>query len=213
MLLVDLIILLKVADIMSEKIFKTIILLSIYLFFLLLFYLVHIYYFDVDVIFYSALFDSLLAVVAISVLFRFTFNCFNSYEKFLLILVLILGGYSFSISVPTVIDRSLSFYILEKLNQRGGGILENKMEDVFVKEYMKEYRLVDVRMTEQLESGTIEIIDGCVRLTEKGKKISEISSFFRQNFLAKHRLLMGSYTDDLLNPFENSIPTPNYICR
>lgn len=48
------------------------------------------------------------------------------YLKFLaLMLVFVicpLLAYGFAISVPTVIDRSLSMYILEKLQQRGGGI-------------------------------------------------------------------------------------------
>jgi hypothetical protein len=33
---------------------------------------------------------------------------------------------------------------------------------------MKEARLVDIRLTEQLDSGTIVIKSGCVRLTDHG---------------------------------------------
>ena len=115
--------------------------------------------------------------------------------------------------MPTVLDRSLSFYILEKLQQRGGGIQAEKMSDVFTQEYVKEHRLVDIRLTEQIQSGTIIIDKGCVKLTEKGNKIASISRFIRMNFLAKKRLINGSYTDDLTNPFKDSIPSPDYLCQ
>jgi hypothetical protein len=78
---------------------------------------------------------------------------------------------------------------------------------------VKEHRLVDVRLTEQLESGTIQIEDGCVKLTEKGNKIARFSRAFRQNFLPKQRLLMGKYSDDLINPFRSSVSTSDYSCR
>lgn len=114
---------------------------------------------------------------------------------------------------PTVIDRSLSFYILEKIQQRGGGIQLDSFEQVFTQEYLKEHRLVDVRLTEQQSSGTIMIQDGCVKLTERGKRLASFSRYFRQNFLPKQRLLMGEYTDDLTDPFRNSEKLFNYECQ
>jgi hypothetical protein len=128
-------------------------------------------------------------------------------------LIWLLAGYAFAISVPTVIDRSLSFYILEKIQQRGGGIKLDSFEQVFTQEYVKEHRLVDVRLTEQLESGTIQINNGCVKLTEKGNRLASFSRAFRQNLLPKQRLLMGKYSDDLTNPFRNSLSESDYTCR
>ena len=179
-------------------------------------YLVHINFFSVQVIFYSAVMDALIAAGLTAVLmlaFRARLN-FTATEVLLLLLVWVLGGYAFAISGPTVLDRSLSFYILEKLQQRGGGIRQDAMERVFVEEYMPEFRLIDVRLTEQLESGTIEIVDGCVRLTERGKRLATLSSMLRRNFLAKHRLLAGVYTDALVDPFSKSKAGPQgYECK
>ena len=89
----------------------------------------------------------------------------------------------------------------------------NSFEDVFTKEYAKEHRLVDVRLTEQLASGTVTIQDGCVRLTDWGTKLAGFSRYFRQNFLPKERLLMGEYTDALTDPFRYSDKTIDYECR
>ena len=178
-------------------------------------YLIHINFLKVNVIFYSALIDAIISTsITGLILYKSKFfQILGNFEKNLIIIVWILLGYSFAISGPTVIDRSLSFYILEKIDQRGGGIRLDAMEQVFVQEYMPEYRLIDVRLTEQLESGTIEIKDGCVLLTEKGKFITKLSEFIRHNLLAKQRLLMGEYTDDLTDPFRNSTQDVNYKCK
>jgi hypothetical protein len=198
-----------------RKFLNTILASVIFLIILFFIYFIHVTFLRVDVVFYSAIMDALLAagLSAIIIYLVKFFSALGLYEKFLLISIWVLAGYAFAISVPTVLDRSLSFYILEKLQQRGGGIQMARMPDVFTNEYMKEHRLVDVRLTEQAQSGTIEIKDGCVKLTPKGERIASVSRFFRLHLLPKKRLLMGEYTDDLTNPFRNSIETPDYLCQ
>lgn len=170
---------------------------------------------QVDVVFYSTIGCAVVAVMAAGALLYGlrAFSEFSGLEKFQMLVIWLLLGYAFAISVPTVIDRSLSFYLLEKLQQRGGGIRQDRFQDVFVKEYMIEHRLVDVRLTEQLQSGTIEINNGCVRLTPRGERLASFSRWFRATLLPRHRLLMGEYTDDLTNPFRNSTATVDYTCR
>ncbi len=123
---------------------------------LLVVYVVHAWYFAVGVVLYSAVIDALIAGALMALLLisvpRLR-RALGGLERMLLIAVWLLGGYAFALSGPTVLDRSLSFYILEKLQQRGGGIEQAHLGDVFVNEYMSEYRLVDVRLTEQLQSG------------------------------------------------------------
>jgi hypothetical protein len=166
------------------------------------------------VLFYSAVADAIAAafVTCLILLTASYFRVFNWFEKTQLIIIWLLLGYAFAISIPTVIDRSLSFYLLEKIQQRGGGIKLNGFEYVFTQEYVEEHRLVDVRLTEQLESGTIEINNGCVTLTEKGRRVVLFSRMFRRSFLPRHRLLMGVYSDDLIDPFKSSTSNINYLC-
>ena len=198
-----------------RKFLNTILASVIFVIILFFIYFFHVTFLRVDVVFYSAILDALLAASLSAIIIYLVkfFGALGLYEKFLLICIWVLAGYAFAISVPTVLDRSLSFYILEKLQQRGGGIQMARMSDVFTNEYMKEHRLVDVRLTEQAQSGTIEIKDGCVKLTPKGERIASMSRFFRLHLLPKKRLLMGEYTDDLTNPFRNSIETPDYLCQ
>ena len=182
---------------------------------LLCIYLIHISYFKVGVVFYSAILDAVIAAV-VALGFGLSikwFRVFTVFETLQLVCIWLLLGYSFAISVPTVIDRSLSFYILEKLQQRGGGIKLDAFDQVFTQEYVKEHRLVDVRLTEQQQSGTVVIQDGCVKLTPWGQTLATSSRYFRNHFLPKQRLLMGKYSDELTDPFRNSANKVDYLCK
>jgi hypothetical protein len=178
-------------------------------------YALHTTFFRVHVILYAAMADTVISTAfAAVILYRISyFKSLDAFHKAQLVLIWILMGCTISITIPTVIDRSLSLYILEKLQQRGGGIKQIYFEQIFKEEYMKEYRLVDVRLTEQLESGTISIDSGCVKLTNKGQYIASFGQYFRKHWLPKARLLMGQYTDDLTDPFRNSSTNVEYACR
>ena len=188
---------------------------ALYVVVLLAAYVIHVKFFRVNVVFYSSIADSVIAtVLTIAIVSGVRWlRDFSTFEKTLLACIWLLLGYGFAISVPTVIDRSLSFYTLEKLQQRGGGIKLSAFEGVYAKEYMKEHRLVDVRLTEQQQSGTIVIQDGCVKLTPWGDRLATASRYFRANFLPKERLLMGQYSSDLTNPFRASDANVDYQCK
>lgn len=199
---------------MKIKLYRALSASLLFLVLLLSTYYLHIKFFTVDVILYSAIGDGIFASVTAAIILFLNryFIELSSFEKSQLIISWLMTAYIFAISGPTVIDRSLSFYLLEKLDQRGGAIRQDAFEYIFTNEYMKEHRLVDVRLTEQLKSGTITIEDGCVELTRRGKAISAFSRFFRQNLLPSKRLLMGEYSSDLTNPFRDSEESSNYGC-
>jgi hypothetical protein len=181
---------------------------------LLLVYVVHARYFSVDVVLYGAMLDGVIAcgLAALALFGLRWFAALSGFEKLQLCVIWLLGAYAFAISVPTVIDRSLSFYVLEKLQQRGGGIRLESFEEVFVREYMPEHRLVQIRLTEQLASGTVVLDGECVRLTRRGQQLASFSRYFRTHFLPRQRLLMGEYSDALVDPFRNGRKSPGYEC-
>lgn len=178
-------------------------------------YFVHVRFFRVDVVFYSALLDVLVAAAAAALSMRLLnwFSDFGAFEKTQILFTWMLMGYIFAISIPTVIDRSLSFYILEKMQQRGGAIRLDRFEDIFTREYAREHQLVAVRLTEQQSSGTVTIRDGCVRLTPRGDHLASFSRFFRRHLLPRHRLLLGRYTDQLTDPFSGGEGAEDDSCR
>ena len=197
------------------KTIKSIIIILLFVILYVVIYCVHIKYFRVNVVLYSAILDGILAVMFMVIVLNFSkfFKIYNSLEKKLLILIMVLSTVTLSISIPTVIDRSLSFYILEKINQHGGSVKLSSMESIFINDYVKEHRLMDIRITEQEESKTIEIKGNCIYLTDFGEKLSIFSRFFRKHFLPKKRLIKGEYTDDLTDPFRNGKRNYNYQCN
>ena len=197
------------------KLLLALLLTGLFVILLAAFYLIHVWYIPVPVVLYGALTDAALAAaatLAVVLVLRRRLP-FTGFEQVLLVVVWLLGGFSFAITIPTVLDRSLSFYILEKLQQRGGGIREAELERVFITEYIPEFRLMDVRVTEQLNSGTITLDNGCVRLTPRGDMLASASRFFRLNLLPKQRILDGEVTNALVDPFANSPLGPmGYEC-
>jgi len=197
------------------KFLKLSVLMLVFAISLAVIYVIHSWFINVDVVFYSAIADGVLAaVVTLIVASTFKwFRSFSGFEKLQTFMICLLLGYGFAISVPTVVDRSLSMYILEKLQQRGGGIQLAAFDAVFKDEYVKEHRLVDIRLTEQLQSGTIVIVDGCVKLTDWGRVVAQSTSWFRQNLLPKNRLIGEVYSSDLTMPMRSSVERQDYLCK
>ena len=176
---------------------------------------IHFQAFPVSVILYACVWDALIAALLVLVpygrfrlasgpLIATEFGLTGIASFFLIMLYAVMG--------PTVIDRSLSIYIVEKIDQRGGRVAETAMPDIFIREYMPEFRLVDVRMTEQITSGTVRIDKGCVILTPKGRRLSGFARFYRKTFLPRKRVLMGEVTDQLTDPFAGAKQIVDTTC-
>ncbi len=200
---------------LSDKTKSFLSVVALYLAFFFLIYFIHINFFYVNVIFYSSLVDSVLALLILLIANKifFIFKSFSNFEKSQIFIILLLVGYSISISGPTVIDRSLSFYLLEKIRFYDGSISLDKMNDVISIDYLDEYSVLDARLTEQQKSGTIKIENGCVFLTDRGYKISNVSIFLRKNLLAQKRLIGDEYTDKLTKPLSKSIIKEEFKCN
>jgi len=187
----------------------------IYVLILILTYFIHVNFLKVDVLFYAAIQDVIIACLIFSLpLFCLDkFLIFNSFEKILTITIFTLFGYVLAISIPALIDRSLSFYILEKLMESGVGIRRSKFDDLFIKDFVRQYHMIDVRLTEQLKSGTITIENGCVMLTEKGNYIASFSGNFRHHWLPKERLLNSNYIKSNSNTAYQNVIRSDYLCK
>lgn len=181
-----------------------------------IFHLIHMRFFVVDVVFYAAFFDVVLSGLVFFGLYGLVLRKKFPLPMPVLVLSSLLAlscGYIFAITVPTVIDRSLSAYLLEKIVQRGGGVKEDALNQIFIEEYIPEYRLMDVRLQEALSSGTVVVENGCIRITKKGRRVAGLTKFYRHNLLPKKRRLLGEVTDSLTKPFAHSTQSVDYICQ
>ena len=76
---------------------------------------------------------------------------------------------TFLIVIPVSLDRSVSVFLLGYLNNHGGRLKRDDLEQGLEKVYLKEYRALDRRLNEQLKSGNIVLNDkGEVVLTDRG---------------------------------------------
>lgn len=192
---------------LKSKIFAIIVLLGSLLLVYVLVNVLHFRFFPVRVVLYDSLFDLGIAAVLILGAYVLVLGLRMPLTPLEATLTIFLGlalTVNYAVTVPTVIDRSLSIYILEKLAQQGGSIRYDAFEDILSKQYMSEHRVADIRLTEQVNSGTVTIVDGCVRLTPRGERIARFTRFFRTNILPKRREIMGSYSDALTDPFRDS---------
>ena len=180
----------------------------------LLINLLHFHFLQVKVLMYSAFFDILLAAALVALaLVAMRWTGLAPIEAGLAIAVAALLCVVYSILVPTLIDRSLSIYMMEKIEQRGGGIRQDAFVGIFRDEYPREHRVVDIRLTEQLTSGTVTISNGCVKLTPRGETIAKIAHFYRKHLLPQKRDILGDISDDLTDPFRKSNADADYKCN
>ena len=102
--------------------------------------------------------------------------------------------------------------ILEKLEQSESGIRLDAFERVFAQECAHEHRRVDVRLSQKVGAGTIEIRNCGVILTERGSLMSRPSRTLRVELLPRQRLLLGQYSDVLVDPSEYVKHLAEHIC-
>lgn len=200
---------------MKNKLLLFLLALTLYIAIFFLIYIIHIHFFGIDVILYASLMDSFIALFFFLMIFFYSglFKTYNYFETLTTSCILLLLGYSFSITVPTVIDRSLSLYYLEKIRQHNGAIKKNSMREIFTGDFVDEYKVVEMRLTEQLSSGTILIKGDCIVLTRRGYIVTAFSDFFRRNLLANKRLIVDEYSDHLTDPLRNSKQNNDYFCE
>jgi len=175
---------------LKKKFFYTTFLSICFLLIYIIIYYLHVRFFHVKVLFYSSLFDVFISVLIVNFFFLYKnfFLTINLFEKYLLLIIFSLTGYIISMSVPALIDRSLSFYLLEKIDQSKQGINISRIDDLFINDFVIKYDMINVRLTEQQASGTIAINNNCAVITRKGKFLANFSKFFRANLLPKHRI-------------------------
>jgi hypothetical protein len=177
--------------------------------------IVHSRYLPVHVVLYDAIADAFVAAFATVlclVIWRRHLTI-GKWEAGLALAAVLSLGVNYAVLLPTIVDRSLSIGMLEMLSHRGGGIKREAIEDLMFREFFPRYHVVEVRITEQLNSGTIALDGDCIRLTPRGRTIAGFTNWFRTTMLPKHREILGSFGDGLTDPFRDMPTQPSEDCR
>ncbi len=177
---------------------------------------VHFQFVPVKVILWACLVDLILTLAVLIPAGYFLLrrkSALSLEESVLSVLLASVTVILYAVMGPTVIDRSLSIYIVQKLDQRGGAVAIDAVSDIFVEEYMPEFRLVDVRLTEQISSGTARVEGNCLVLTSKGRLLADFADFYRRTLLPQKRILMDEVTNQLTRPFDGAQQKVDTACN
>ena len=187
---------------------------SIGVLFLLINFL-HFQFLPVRVILWACIIDLLFTLILLApfwIFFLRSKSASSTEEQVLSAALASVTVILYAVMGPTVIDRSLSIYIVQKIDQRGGSIHIDAVPEIFTEEYLPEFRLVDVRLTEQLRSGTARLEGNCLVLTKRGKVLADFAAFYRRSFLPQKRVLMEEVTDQLTRPFDGAAQRVETTC-
>ncbi|WP_370309764.1 hypothetical protein [Sphingobium abikonense] len=78
---------------------------------------------------------------------------------------------SFLIVFPVTFDRSITMFLLARIERQDGQLDARSLEQVFVREYLGDLRQIDRRITEQSLSGTIRVERGRIHITPQGRRL------------------------------------------
>ena len=97
----------------------------------------------------------------------------NGFVGLLLVLVL----------APVAIDRSLSLYLLHKIEAQGGTVSTRQLDELIAKAYPAEMRVRQQRVVEQVTSGNLKALeDGRFQISENGRTVLQLTGIIRRIF-------------------------------
>jgi len=99
------------------------------------------------------------------------------------IISFLLLSYSFVITIPALLDRSISIFMISVIAQeRDEGVGEDAIQDIFLAGYVDGKSVVRKRLNEQLASRNIVMEKGTYKITERGKFVYRVNVFLADLF-------------------------------
>ncbi|AMK24023.1 MULTISPECIES: hypothetical protein [unclassified Sphingobium] len=77
----------------------------------------------------------------------------------------------FLITFPVTFDRSITMFLLARIERHDGALDTARLEQLYVREYLGDMRQIDRRVAEQTLSGNIRIDQGRIHITPQGRRL------------------------------------------
>lgn len=165
----------------------------------LIVHITHLLFIKIDVILFSTLFD-VMATLFLFFCLSYFYLTKNRYNPSLTNLISATGHLGallliYAILVPTVIDRSLTLFILNRINQSKDSISSVRLHKDINKFYFIEMNVLPQRLIEQQKIGTLARTPaGDIKLTPFGTFILRITNGYK-NLLINNSNLTKSNTN------------------
>ena len=146
---------------------------------------IHLNLFTYSVFLYSSTFDLCLALLITYVFYGIFNKNFFLNNKLLIAIFSYLHFVTFFLFIiffNVVIERSLSLYILERLNQTNPLTIIELNENIR-NNYFDDMNVIDTRIVEQISSGNITMHDNQIFLTDQGKSLVNFVRMYKKYFL------------------------------
>jgi len=76
---------------------------------------------------------------------------------------------AFFVTVPVTLDRSISVFLLDQINNHEQGVSKQDLTSEFVSEYVYNRDAIGRRLFEQTASKNIEVSNGTIKLSNRGR--------------------------------------------
>lgn len=160
-------------------------LLLIIIFQILYFFLLFLkrYFFPSEIFFYESLNLLLILSIFLFLILIIKKKSYFNMEHIYILVTSFLLSYAILITFPTLSKRSISLFMLMKINNVDEkGISKNELESSVVKEFFIENKEVERRINEQLDSKNITLKNDKFFILSKGKKINHINNLLIKIF-------------------------------
>lgn len=159
---------------------KTFPFIPIWLFFFIIIHVLHFKYLTIHVILYSVILDIILTSILINIYYVIKLQSINQIKKNIQPTILLASlALNYGLIIPTTIDRSVSLYLLNVIATEQNGKSYRDIESAISKKYIREMKVIDQRLIEQNETGTIIIKNNKVVLTKKGKLLLWLTNNYK----------------------------------
>lgn len=100
--------------------------------------------------------------------------CFDIKDSIITLLLCFFINIFVFCMVPVTLERSISVFMLNDMNNKGNEYTKEEIEQVFIDKYVYEYEAFEKRFEEQLYTGTISYNQGKYTISDKGKKMVDM---------------------------------------
>lgn len=111
-------------------------------------------------------------LVGSGLLFAWLTSSSKTFASYIILGVLLgaAGSYAFHITIPTLLDRSISMFILALLDSNN--LTMSEIQCNFVKQFVVKNEAIEKRVKEQIATENIRVEDGRLQITEQGKALT-----------------------------------------
>ncbi|MFX4085292.1 hypothetical protein ACKU27_09335 [Sphingobium yanoikuyae] len=130
---------------------------------------------SISLLFYRGVFIAFISALLLALLINWAARWLRSLDLSTAIGAVALSlafNISFLIVFPVTFDRSITMFLLARIERQNGQLTPPMLEQVFIREYLGDLRQIDRRVREQTLSGNIvQRNDGRIELTPQGSRL------------------------------------------